>query len=167
MISGAVLSRTHRIERMSDFMRGETVSSLALLRDIDGTIEALILVRRNMDALAEAAEQLCGRVNTELLEGKALELDVVPSLEQSQDALHGMVEVMEYKLEAARCAPELNADDGVVDAYEQAINAVLILNSKVEKLRWAVLERGADSEGYHQAKVLRTDTDIDDFLDSL
>lgn len=160
------ITQIDRMERMSDYLRGETVRSLDLLRDIDGTIESLILMRRQMDAFREAVEGLIKVVHAET-KGIFSEDEIIPSLEQSQDVLKRLHDSLNARLKCARSAPELRSDDGVDDAYMQAIGAVLSYDESVERLRWSILEHNADMEGRKNSIVLTTDKDIDDLFDDL
>lgn len=161
-----VITQIDRMERMSDYLRGETVRSLDLLRDIDGTIESLVLMRRQMDAFLEAVESFTKSVLAEK-KGVFSEDEIIPSLEQSQDVLKRIHDGLQARLQAAKSAPELRSDDGVDDAYAQAIDAVLSYNAAIERLRWAILEHNADMEGPHNPKVLTSEDDIDGFFDNL
>ena len=167
MAHGERHTNNHRLELMSGLMRGQTARSLQLLREIDGTIEVMVYIRRDMEALSESCESLLSRANTDALEDEPLESEVVPSLEKVQDYLKDSHLVLCERLDVARRAPELEADDGIVEAYEQTIGSVEELNSRVEQLRWAVLERGADYEVAHKPVVMRSASDIDSFLDDL
>jgi len=167
MKAGNLPAKPHPMEIMSNIMTFEAARSLDLLRVIDGTVEALVFTRRNIEALSEACDKLLVRADTEALAGENLESEVIPSLEKVQDSLHLMCSVLSHKQAAAHEAPELEAEDGVADAYDQVIEAATTLNSKVENLRWVLLERGADAEGAHKPKIMRNTSDIDSFLDDL
>ena len=65
MKHGARRDPSHRLEIMSGFMSGEVARSLELLRVIDGTVEALVYTRRNMEALSETCDSLIQRAATE------------------------------------------------------------------------------------------------------
>lgn len=161
-----VITQIDRMERMSDYLRGETVRSLDLLRDIDGTIESLVLMRRQMDAFVETVESFTKSVLAEK-KGFFSEDEIIPSLEQSQDVLKRIHDDLSSRLKAAQSAPELRSDDGVDDAYIQAIEAVLRYNAAIERMRWVILEHNADMEGQHKPHVLTTEQDIDGFFDKL
>ncbi|KPA87318.1 hypothetical protein PF66_06228 [Pseudomonas asplenii] len=161
-----IITQNDRMERMSDYLRGEAVRSLDLLRQIDGTIEALVLMRRQMDAFHEAIQSL----NATVLSAKNCffkEEEIIPSLEQAQEILAKIHSDLEQRLVAARKAPELRSEDGVDDAYAQAINSILSYNAAIEQLRWNILEHNADMEGRQESKLLTTDEDIDDLFSNL
>lgn len=161
-----VLNRSEGMELMSDYLRCETARSLDLIRKIDGTIESLVLLRRQMDAFSEAAQSLANRVCL-APEVSLPEEDIIPALEQSQESAARIYKALQPKFEAAKNAPELDGDECVIDAYLQAISSVLSFNDTVERLRWVILEHNADMEGPHEANVLTTDEEIDDFFKKL
>lgn len=158
-------SQSYSMEVMSEHLRGSTARSLDLLRNIDGTIDALVMTRKVLDAQCEALSSRLTKLSS--IPGVLCEKETIPALEASQESLRRMAESLRPGLEAARRAPELRADDGVVEAYEELIAAVSGLNQEVEKFRWAIIEHNADMEGPHQAKVLSSPQEIAGFLDSL
>lgn len=161
------ITRSQRMERMSEYLNCETARSLELLRQIDGTVEALVLLRRQMDALSEAFNSLLSRFNTNPPAEAIPEDVVVPTLEESQDSLRKMHGELERRKACAKADPDLKTDDGVVDAYEQAMDSVISLNLVIEQTRWALLEHNADSEGPHEPQLLQSDEEIDSFIRSL
>lgn len=150
---------------MSDHLRGATARSLHLLKAIDGTIDALILTRKEMDVLREAFQGLHAKIIE--LDAPICEKSTIAHLEQAQDSLTATHSLLLPGLDAARKAPELKHDDGVVEAYEEAIESVLALNGTIEHLRWSILEHNADREEAHEPKIMRDTAAIDSFLDSL
>lgn len=160
------ITQNNRMERMSDYLRGEAARSLALLRDIDGTIEVLVLVRRQMDVCHEAVDSLIKRVHDEQ-QVHFTEDEIIPALEQSQDLLQGLHDDFAQRLSAARNAPDLYRDDRLDEAYTQAVSAVTCYNDAIERLKWSILEHNADMQGKQKSQVLRTEKDIDDLFDSL
>jgi len=160
------ITQIDRMERMSDYLRSEAVRSLDLLRVIDGTIEALVLMRRQMDAFNEAIQSLIAQV-VSAQECVFTEDEIIPSLEQSQDVLAKIHADLEKRLGFAKKAPELRSDDGVDDAYGQAIASVLSYNAAIEKLRWTILEHNADMQGSQSSTVLNSDEDIDRLFEDL
>lgn len=101
------------------------------------------------------------------MEIEKLESEVIPSLEKIQDSLRLMRSVFIYKQAANQEAPELESEDVVTEIYDQVIKAASTLNSKVETLRWVLLEHGADAEGEHKPEIMRNPSEIDSFLDNL
>lgn len=74
-----IITQIDRMERMSDYLRGEAVRSLDLLRQIDGTIEALVLIRRQMDGFNELVGSLTKQVHDQK-SGTYTEDELIPSL---------------------------------------------------------------------------------------
>jgi len=161
-----IITQIDRMERMSDYLRVEAFRSLDLLRQIDGTIEALVLIRRQMDGFNELVESLIKQVH-EQTAGSYTEDELIPSLEQSQDILKRLHADFEKRLGCAKDAPELKSDDGVEDAYGEVIESLLRYNDAIERLKWSVLEHNADTEGHQEPRLLTTDKDIDDLFDNL
>lgn len=159
------LDHSRSMELMSEHLRGSTARSLDLLRKIDGTIDALIMTRKEMDALREAFEGLLRSLEDAV--APLCEKTTIPALEQSQESLKALYVDLTQRCVAARRAPELRPDDGVVEAYEEVIESVAALNQEIETVRWAILEHNADLESPQQAKVFSNPKDIADFLDAL
>ena len=142
---GSVPVKPHPMEIMSGIMSGEAARSLELLRAIDGTVEALVYTRRNMEALSETCESLIRRAKTDSMEGEPLVEEVIPSLVEVQSSSRMALEIMQARCRIARLTPELGADDGVVEAYEQVIASIVGLISRVDTLMNKVNERLARS----------------------
>lgn len=158
-------SHSDSMELMSRHLCFSTARSLDLMRDIDGTIEALVMTRKEMDALREAFEGLLPKVSD--VSVVLCEKQTIPAFEQSQDSLRRMTQDLRARLNAARKAPELRPDDGVVEAYEEVIDAIFALNAKIEETKWVVLEHNADLEKASEPRVLHDPAEVDQFLDSL
>lgn len=158
-------SQSYTMEVMSEHLRGSTARSLDLLRHIDGTIDALVMTRKEMDAQREAFEGILPKLSG--VPGKLCEKETIPAFEAAQDSLRRLVRNLRPRLDAARRAPELRADDGVVEAYEEVIEAALALNSKIEEAKWAVLEHNADLETDTKPLIMSDPAEIDRYLDSL
>lgn len=142
MAFGTGQNGASRFEIMSNFMSGETARSLELLRAIDGTIEALIYIRRGMDALSETCESLTHRAFSEIVEGKSM-ADTVKGLGEARDHSLRALTVMQTKRQAACSAPELADDDGVTEAYDQVVESISGLISRIERLIAVVTEQVA------------------------
>lgn len=160
------ITQMMRMERMSDYLRGEAVRSLDLLRAIDGTIESLVLLRRQMNAFSETVES---HIKSVLAETKVVfeEDAIIPTLEHSQDILRSIHDGLQGQLMSAKNSTQFHSDDDVDDAYAQAIEAVIGYNATIERLRWSILEHNADMEGEHRPHLLGSKADIDGFYDSL
>ncbi|MFP3852494.1 hypothetical protein [Pseudomonas sp. W5-01] len=151
----------------AELMGVGAVRSLDLLRDIDGTIDALT----HHTALLRAAERTFANVKKALSSGEAAkaipEGDIIPVLEGLQDSLVKSFSEKTQKMGYAISDPRLSDEDGVVDAYSIFLDAVASLNRTTESLRWAILESNADAEESHAPVILSEPSDIDNYLDSL
>ncbi|WP_143522854.1 hypothetical protein [Pseudomonas sp. 2822-15] len=151
----------------AELMGVGAVRSLDLLRDIDGTIDAVSHHAR----LFDAAEKVFSKIQASIASGDASKLipedDLIPVLESLQDKLVKSYSESKKKMACAVHDPRLTDDDGVVDAYEALLQSLESLNSTTEALRWSILESNADTEKGHTPKVLSESKDIDSFLDSL
>lgn len=151
----------------AELMGAGAVRSLDLLRDIDGTIEA---ISHHCQLLNTVANSFVA-VKKSIASGKALKLipeeNVVPVLENLQDSLVKSYEESKAKMQCAIDDPRLSDEDGVVDAYARLLDALTSLNTMTEELRWSILESNADKETGHTPVVLSEPADIDKFLDDL
>lgn len=160
-----VKNHSQGMEAVSDYARGETARSLTLLKEIDGTIDAMIMIRKQLDALAGMFESQKEKIMQ--LEAHICEKETIPALEQSQDTLSSMYEFISRGLDSAKNSIQLNHDDGVVDAYEDVLESIVLLNSTIEQVRWAMLEHNADMDPPHKPLILSGDDEVNTFLDSL
>ncbi|WP_457265742.1 hypothetical protein [Pseudomonas sp. P5_C3] len=151
----------------AELMGVGAVRSLDLLRDIDGTIEAI----SHHCQLLNAAERSFVAVKDSIASGEASKLipeeNVVPVLESLQDSLVKSYAESKAKMQCAINDPRLNDEDGVVDAYAGLLDALTSLNTMAEELRWSILESNADKESDHTPVILSEPADIDKFLDDL
>ncbi|ELF6206753.1 hypothetical protein KTQ74_28295 [Pseudomonas chlororaphis] len=143
------------------------VRSLDLLRDIDGTIDAITHHCRLFGGAQAAFDAVAKDISSGAATKAIPEGDIIPVLEQLQDSLvKGYAESKE-KMQCAIRDPRLRDDDGVVDAYSSLLEAIYALNTTTEKLRWSILESNADKEVDHDPVVLSNPEDINKFLDDL
>lgn len=160
-----ILHDTREMEASSDYLKGRTARSLRLLSMIDETIESLSMVSDDITGLnAMFSARLDSLVD---VEHPIPEEHIIPALEQSQDSMAEMHGVFSTRRKAAVRDPMLSDEDGVVDAYDAAINAVCELNNTIEKLRWAILEHNADMEPSSESLLVSDDEGIDSFFRAL
>lgn len=159
----------HLAEALSaaELMGVGAVRTLDLLRDIDGTIEA---ISHHCQLLNAAASSFVA-VKNSIASGEASKVipeeNVVPVLEKLQDSLVKSYEESKAKMHCAINDPRLSDEDGVVDAYSRLLDALASLNTLTEDLRWSILESNADKEVGHTPVVMSEPGDIDKFLDDL
>lgn len=151
----------------AELMGVGAVRTLDLLRDIDGTIEAI----SHHCQLINAAANSFVAVKEKIASGEASKLipeeNVVPVLESLQDSLVKSYEESKAKMQCAINDPRLSDEDGVVDAYARLLDALTSLNTMTEELRWSILESNADKETGHTRVVMSEPAAIDKFLDDL
>lgn len=132
---------------------------LSLLKRIDQTVDALSEDREAMDVLADAMEPEIARIkdipNVIDTDGK-----IVPMLERTRDSLGNYHSLMKRKCEIARHAPELHPDDGVVEAYCSAMDAVARLHNAFNALCWAIGEHDADFDEAVPGGPYKTSDDL-------
>lgn len=153
------------MEAMSDYVCNEAARSLTLLTKIGSTIDAMVLITKQMNATADFFRSHLEKLQT--IDGAICEKETVEPLEKAQDSLLSTHNLLCKKLRAARLAPELRPDDGVDDAYEAAIEAVSAVNEEVEAFRWAILEHNADLEKGHAPVVVSDAAGIAAFFSKL
>lgn len=151
----------------AELMGVGAVRTLDLLRDIDGTIEA---ISHHCQLITAAANSFVA-VKEKIASGEASKLipeeNVVPVLESLQDSLVKSYEESKAKMQCAINDPRLSDEDGVVDAYARLLDALTSLNTMTEELRWSILESNADKETGHTPVVMSDPAAIDKFLDDL
>lgn len=151
----------------AELMGVGAVRTLDLLRDIDGTIEAISHQCRLLNAAATA---FLG-VKESIASGEASKLipeeNVVPVLEKLQESLVKSYAESKAKMQCAINDTRLSDEDGVVDAYANLLKELTSLNALTEDLRWSILESNADKEIAHTPAVMSDPAEIDKFLDDL
>lgn len=159
-----VTIQSSQMKSLSDYLYGQAVRSLDILRDIDGTIEGLVLIRKHMDAFSETAIQLIKGIE-QRDPNVPFAPEAAESLEGAQVALHNL---HKHMAKAKHAIVKLHVeDDCILDAYEQCLIAVAHVNNDIERLRNAVLEHNVDAEGEHKPVVMSDIEKINQFLDDL
>lgn len=151
----------------AELMGVGAVRSLDLLREIDGTIDAITHHCRLFNGAQAAFDTVARNILSGAATREIPEDDIIPVLEQLQDSLVTTYAESKAKMQCAIRDPRLRDDDGVVDAYRTLLQALDSLNSTTEKLRWSILESNADKEDKHEPCVMSDPKDISNFLDSL
>lgn len=135
---------------------------LTLLNKIDETIDCLCEMKAEMDILADAIAR-----EIEPVKAAPAVIDedgkIISMLEQARDAMHSFGGAMKAKCEAARTAPELHPDDGVVEAYCELIASTAGLQNALNELCWAIGEHDVSTED----KWLGPFDDVEEMLRAL
>ncbi|MDD2743013.1 MAG: hypothetical protein PHV02_12110 [Rhodocyclaceae bacterium] len=126
-----------------DLMRrsaGETAArSLDVINAIEQTIDMLRWVSDRANADANFLTQEADKIKSaDPLNAIDSDDDLCKSLESVQDSVGDSYKLFNAKRNAALKAPELKADDGVVDAYTEAITSLGDLYDALNSIRWAI-----------------------------
>lgn len=139
-------------------VQGEAARSLELLRAIDDAVEWLNRIRKKFEADTEYARATIARVNRL---SPIMQMDLAGAIciqfERAQSAVCDTHAALVAKRDAARSAPELREDDGVVDAYDGVIEAAINLHDALDTLRLCMLEHDADCEKGEPRKTYSVD----------
>lgn len=122
----------------------EAARDLELLSNIEETCGALAFQADMARRAVDAALELARRVHDS--KGPVLDLDgeVVRTFASAQDLIANAVRALDRKRGAAIRAPELCADDGVVEAYDEMVAATRDFHDALGELTTAILEHDAD-----------------------
>lgn len=135
--------------------------SLEVLRDIEETIDALDRLAEKMGADVSYAAKAIDHINAI---SKRDQIDADGSLDanlySAQVAVENLYEELKTKRIAAENAPELNEDDGVVEAYSKAIAIAADLYNSIESLRETIQENDIDCED----TIGKTFSDVDELF---
>lgn len=121
----------------------ESVRSLDLLRSIDNTLSFLNRLAAQLRADASYAEKGIAIV-------KALPVECDPdntlleSIDKVQSATGDLYHELVNRRNTATGDSRLTEDDGIEDAYAEAITAAADLHNSLNSLRWAIGEHDAD-----------------------
>ena len=117
--------------------------SIFLLKDIDSTISSLKRLTAQLDADMQYAEGLAVGIQT-----VAVEIDtdstISVQLEKSQSTVCDLYQELISRRESGRVDDRLSDEDGIEDAYTEAIAAASDLHNSLNDLRWAINEHDAD-----------------------
>lgn len=132
-----------RLRSFSQKIEYKASRSLDLLKAIDDTIDAC-------DALREIVTPVPGEVQQFLatLEeaDRAVDRDglILAKLEHARDFLGEAYRERLGRRASAAADPELNEDDGVVEAYDHLLSALEEAHNSLNELCWALGEHDAD-----------------------
>lgn len=153
---------------LRDFTAGvnaETARSLELLRAIESTLvwlQHLTGQLRNNVAFAE-------KVNASL-DGKSGVIDpdnsIQTELESTQKHVEELYGVLISKRQHGRNDRQLTEEDGIEDAYAEAIAAAADLNNAINTLRWNIGEHDIDAAKTAPSKTYPA-VDVDKMFDDI
>lgn len=130
----------HQIDLIRRSASETAARSLEVLDAIEQTIDSLRWVADRADADAAFFVREADRIRNY---APSTPIDLDGTRSQSLESVMGEIEKVcqrfSDKRGAAAVAPELTADDGVVDAYNEAISGLSDLHDAINDLRWAVI----------------------------
>ncbi len=150
---GSEMSVARRVE-------AEAQRSLELLRLIEKTVEQVIGISKLLDGAAEGVRDLTTRI---VSGSEKAELDPdgknVEVFSMGQDVCANLLSRFNACVAAAQSDTRLNEDDGVVEVYERAIEAVRGLDEAINELIVAIsvhdgVASGPASEPFDKADEL-------------
>jgi hypothetical protein len=121
----------------------DAARSLQLLNAIEATCDWLAMQKGTIEAITTFVENVTPKL---LASEKVIDDEdrLEPALLKAQDAAKSLYESLIAKRESARADVQLRPDDGVEDAFTQAISAVADLHNALNQARWQFLEHDAD-----------------------
>lgn len=146
------------------FMQQGTARSLNLLRTIARTVTALRTTTNEARGFVYLVDELTRSLAQ--AEGVIVPEEVLPTFEQLQDDLAAFYALMREKQSAARSAAELRNDDGVCEAYGEALDSIHEFHECLETLRWMIMEHNVEQE-VSSGTPLTSAEEIESYLASL
>lgn len=145
MINSDAVRLSRNAREFSADVRVDAARSLELLRAIDSTVDWLSRVRAKLDIDIVFARATVDRVNA-LSPVATLDDEGVTcaALEEGQEMIRELHDLFVAKRKSARRDPNLREDDGVVEAYDAAVDSAADLHDALETLRQCILEHDAD-----------------------
>ncbi len=150
------------------FALSEEARSLDLLRAIEETIDSLAWMRSRLDGDSELVESTIATINESAHVVIRLDADgsVCASLQEAQSVVEALHKDMAGRRDAACLAGELRENDGVIEAYDEAIDAAARLHNAINTVRWCIMEHDADLCAEAQGTIHGPD-DIDRMIADL
>lgn len=149
------------LNRFSEDINDSSIRSINLLNAIEFTITSLTRLTGHLKADSLFAFEILKFINE--FDAVIDEDDVITTkLEQAQESVLNLYNALRSKREFANEDHRLNADDGIEDAFTEAISASADLQNNINELRWHILEHDAD-----YSQVSKTYRSMDDLLKDL
>lgn len=135
------------IRRLKAFgyqVRGDAARDLELLRDIETTLDALDIELERASQLNQAAEKFIELVKKSASSTIGDDTDLVALFDSARDTVGRAHKMFGERHQCALNAPELDDDDGIVEAYECLMSATATLHNNLNTLSWLIGEHEAD-----------------------
>ena len=142
-------------------IEAESARSLDLLRDIDATISSLNRLTAQLNSDLKFSENAIHSINDM---DTVIDQDnnISSQLEKAQSSINSLYDVLISQRESGRNDDRLTDDDGIEDAYNEAIVAAADLHNSLNTLRWAIGEHDAD-----MSPVSKSHSNMDDLIKEL
>lgn len=101
-----------------------------------------------------------------LVEGPIPEDDLIPKLESVENSLELASSWLHSAHKSAKADPALREEDGVIETYREALDALCDLHAEVQEYRWAVMHHNAFLE-QPTGNVVASAEEIKKFLAAL
>ena len=144
--------------------------SLHFLKAIDKTIETLSIMTSRMDDDAREAKLFLDEINSIDADFIIESVDETSgNLEKYLDNNKKLLKILKGKRRCANEDSNLLDHDGVVEAFDDAIEACVNVTNTIEELRWALLEHNADAEQHvvKEENLISSPAEIDAALGKL
>lgn len=142
-------------------IEAESARSLDLLRDIDATISSLNRLTAQLNSDLKFSENAINSIDS-LDAIIDQDNNISSQLEKAQSSINSLYDVLISQRESGRNDDRLTDDDGIEDAYNEAIVAAADLHNSLNTLRWAIGEHDAD-----MSPVSKSHSNMDDLIKEL
>ncbi len=140
----------------------QATRSLELLRAIERTVAALSSTRDLMRAIHAGMTAFVEGLPK--ITGKIPEQRVLPAIELAEDSVKSLHEHMKACKASADSDTDLTPDDGVSDAYADAMSALVDAHEAMEELRWGIMHHNAALDASAPGPLLRDPATIEKLL---
>ena len=146
-------------------VRADAARSLELLRDIESTLTWLERLTGNLRNDAVFAEKM--NAGLEKMAG-VIDPDnsIQTALERTQEEVETLYNLLISKRQHGRDDHQLTEEDGIEDAYTEAIAQAADLHNAINKLRWNIGEHDIDTAPRQLSKEYSAD-DVDAMFDAM
>lgn len=135
-----------QLKAFSTQIRTAARRDLDLLKVIEDTLDALDIRCTVIRQMNLGADQFIKKFSETHVSLPGEDVDVAHLFEKARDAVAAAYERCSVKHLCAVSAPELDEDDGVVEAYALLLTETAALHEKLNTLAWLIREQEADQD---------------------
>lgn len=153
------------LKAFGNSIKTEAARDLDLLRRIENTLDVLDVRCERLRQANLAADYFISAIKDAVPAENAYEneVDLVSLFEAARDSVEDAYNRWSLKHLCAVNAPELNADDGIVEAYAHLLDGIAALHDKLNTLCWIIREEEAERDTTHS----ETFTDVNSLFASI